>query len=247
MNWKDNIYFVLIEPRDPGNIGASARAMKNMGFKNLSLVNPPDVITEKERWLAHNSVEILESAQTYNTLAEAVSNKSFVAGTSRRKGKKRGMILHVEEGAKRLAELGRNNRVAVLFGREDRGLYNEEVDECGLLLNIPANPRHPSLNLSHAVMVVAYELAKFQYRKDGTESGSRTPKKSTLVDHGELTALFERMSRVLTLLDYIPRGDRDIEKQITKNIRHFIGRSEITSWELKMLHGICSQIEKKIQ
>jgi TrmH family RNA methyltransferase len=244
-NWKDSIYFVLVEPREWGNIGSSARAMKNMGFRNLCLVRPPREVTEEAQRMAHNSLDVLDNAERFDTLAEAISDKHIVAGIARRTGKRRGLCLPLEKGVERFIGTPEGSKAALLFGREDRGLYNEEVDECGLVLTIPANKEHPSLNLSHAVMVVAYELAKAEYA--GERDGQRTAgKRKVAVSHGELSVLFERITKALRLLDYIQRGDRDIERHIMENLRHFIGRAGITDWELKMLHGLCSQIEKKV-
>lgn len=245
--WKNNVSFVLVEPRESANIGASARAMKNMGFRTLCLVKPAE-LDDEAGWLAHNSLDILERAKHYSELADAINGQSFVVAVARRTGKKRGMVLPLHQGAQKVYEIARDNKVALLFGREDRGLYNEEVNECGLLLTIPADKEHPSLNLSHAVMVVAYELSRAQYRKESAPESLPKSKsrRNAIVTHGELDALYGRMTNVISLLDYIPRGDRNLEKQITGNLKHFIGRAGITYQELKMLHGFCSQIEIKL-
>lgn len=262
--WKGNISFVLVEPREAGNIGAAARAMKNMGFGNLCLVRPQSAMTAEARWMAHNAVDILESSETFDDVSDAVSDKALVVGTTRRLGKRRGTILPVDRGAQEICAFAQRNRVAILFGREDRGLFNEEVEECGLLLTIPASKDQASLNLSQAVMVVAYELSRAHYKRQ--ESGDRTKdresgnriggldpivKDSTiesisLINQGELKALYDRVSHALKLLGYLPRGDRDLEKKIMANLKRLLGRSGLTSWELKMLHGICSQIERKL-
>ncbi|MBZ0158002.1 MAG: RNA methyltransferase [Alphaproteobacteria bacterium] len=253
-NWKDNIYFILVEPREPGNIGATARAMKNMGFRNLCLVNPPPEYNDEAWWMARNAQEVLNGAERYDTLAEALRDKAIVVGIARRQGKRRGMSLPLETGVRKLLGMPvATNKVALLFGREDKGLYNEEVNECGFLLHIPSSKEQPSLNLSHAVMVVAYELSRTEYRKEETAE-VRTPGASvvdaegraTLVTHGELSFLFQRMADILVLLDYLPRGDLDLQRRIMDNLKYFIGRAGLTHWELKMLHGICSQIEKKL-
>lgn len=244
--WKDNIYFVLVEPREAGNIGASARAIKNMGFKNLCLVNPGSPISDEARWFAHNALDVLQAMKVYDNLADAISDKSFVVGTTRRKGKKRGAVLQVEDAAARLLDMAPDKKIAVLFGREDRGLFNEEIEECDLLLTIPTGKEQPSLNLAQAVMIVAYELLK----ADGKNGRSkRTGKKGPLpylLEHGELTFLYGRISKILRLLGYIPRGDKDIEKKIMLNVKQLAVRKGLAGWELQMLHGICSQIEKKL-
>jgi len=246
VKWKDNIYFVLVEPREAGNIGASARAIKNMGFKNLCLVNPGSPISDEARWFAHNALDVLQAMKVYDNLLDAISDKSLVVGTTRRKGKKRGAVLPVEDVAARLLDMAPDKKIAVLFGREDRGLFNEEIEECDLLLTIPTAKEQPSLNLAQAVMIVAYELLKADGKKG---PGKRINKKELpyLVEHGELTFLYSRISKILRLLGYIPRGDKDIEKKIMLNLKQLAVRKGLAEWELQMLHGICSQIEKKLR
>ena len=278
-NWKGNVFFVLVEPKESGNIGASARAMKNMGFQNLSMVKPPAQLTDEARWFACNALDVLESAQSYPDFKSAISDKAFVVGTSRRTGKRRGMILPLEQGARKIIERARSGKVAILFGREAKGLLNEEVDECGLLLTIPTSKEHRSLNLSQAVLIVAYELLKAGYadekakgeghgeaakgetdqtkgRRRRVRGGNQKPSPrmfesgefgTQLVSYEEISALYNRMTETLKLLEYIPRGDRDLEAKIMQNLKHFIARSGLTDWELNMLHGILTQIEKKVK
>ncbi len=250
-DWKDNVYFILVEPKEAGNIGASARAIKNMGFKNLCLVKPTHHalqeggnggLPDEARWLAHNALDVLEKAEIHDSLTEAIKDKSLIVGTTRRIGKKRGVILPVESGVDSLAEIAIANKVAILFGREDKGLYNEEIEDCGFLMTIPASSKQPSLNLAQAVLIIAYELSKAGFKRQKKES-----KEIPLISHNELSSFYARASEVLNLLEYIPRGDRNLEKKVMSNIKHLVGRTGLTVWELKMLHGICSQIKKKIQ
>jgi TrmH family RNA methyltransferase len=251
--WRDNIYFVLVEPGEPGNIGASARAIKNMGFRNLCLVNPPAEMTDEGRWFARNAHDVLDSAEVYASVAEAIEDKPIIVGTTRRRGKRRGLITPAREGAAKLYDLAENNKVAILFGREARGLFNEEVEECGFMLAIPSSRLQPSLNLSHAVMIIAYELylAGYDRADDGggqgpcavSPGGAQAP---VLAGHGQVGGLYERISEALELLEYLPRGDRNIKKKIITNLKHFIGRAGLTEWELKMLLGLCYQVEKKV-
>lgn len=244
-SWKQNVHFVLVEPKEPGNVGSSARSMKNMGFRNLCLVNPPEVMSDEARRLACNALDVLESAAVFPSVREAVRDMSVVIGTTRRTGKKRGLIISVEEGIRRVYEIAVKNRVALLFGREDRGLFNEEVEECGFLLTIPTSREQPSLNLSHAVLLMAYELSRAEHRDPQAPLAGRD--RTRLVDHVELAALYERIDSTLTLLEYIPKGNRDLGQKIMRNFKHFIGRAGLTDWELKMLHGIITQIERKIR
>jgi TrmH family RNA methyltransferase len=252
-DWKDHIYFALVEPKDSGNIGASARAIKNMGFQNLCLIRPPSKMADEARWLAHNALDVLESAKIFDSVGDAIKDKSIVVGTTRRTGKNRGMSMQVQQGCKYLCECADENRVAILFGREDKGLLNEEVAACGVLLNIPTSREHRSLNLSQAVLIVAYELLKAGNERRQTTGGKEDLPlmrqscacPAVLVSQEELSALYSRMTDVLKLLEYLPRGDRDLEAKIMQNLKYFIGRAGLTDWEMRMLYGICSQIEKK--
>lgn len=250
--WKDNICFVLVEPKEPGNIGASARAMKNMGFLDLCLVNPPPQMTQEGRWFARNAHDVLDSAKICATFQESIRDKSIIVGTTRRIGKRRGLIFPVEQGVKTIFDIASSgNKIAILFGREARGLFNEEVQECGFMLTIPSSKIQPSLNLSQAVLIIAYELSKSAWQINGDTQPhpvypSPCPAPAALAAHEDIGALYKRISRALELLDYIPKGDRNLEKKILANLKHFIGRAGLTEWELKMLYGLCWQVEKKI-
>lgn len=235
-SWKDNISFILVEPKEPGNIGASARAMMNMGFENIELVNPGYFFTSEAKQMACQGVAVLEKAKVFRSFGEAVGDKHLVIGTTRRLGKRRGLIVPLAEGVKRILAASRKNRVAILFGRERNGLTNREIDECGFLLTIPSEPAVPSLNLAQSVMLVAYELSRKTYKTAWTE----------LVPREELEPLYARIQATLTLLEYTPRGDSNLEKTIMRNLKHLIGRAGLTEWELKMIHGLCMQVEKKI-
>lgn len=237
-DWRENVFFTLVKPRESGNIGASARAIKNMGFSNLDLISPPEDYQEgHDFWLACHATDMLQGAKVYGDLGDALKDKAIIVGTSRRFGKKRGLLLNLREGAKEIRNAASRNRVAVLFGREDRGLTNEEVGECGFLINIPASEDTPSLNLAQAVLLVAYELSLQEIEAEIPE----------LVPYEEMRSLFEHIRMTLGLLGYIPRGDRDMEERIMRNLKHLLGRSGLTPWEVRMLHGICSQIERKMK
>jgi len=237
-SWKDNVHFVIVEPGEPGNVGASARAMKNMGFRNLALVNPRP-LNDEARWFAHLALDVLDAAAVHPTLGDAVAGMHAVVGATRRKGKQRGVFLPFEEGMQRAFALAGGNRVALLFGREKKGLSNEETGRCDYLVSIPADAEQPSLNLSHAVMVAAYELS----RAGGEAVRTAEPARITL---GELEVLYGRISGLLGRLEFPDRGNRDIGKKTLLHLKRFIGRAGITRAELHMLHGLCGQLEKRL-
>lgn len=239
-NWKDNVHFILVEPVESGNIGASARAIKNMGFKNLALVNPPGEMTMEADHFAHNAMDVLKSLKKHPTLMDALADKSLVIGTSRREGKKRGMVLSMDEAADMVFSTAcQKGKVAVLFGREQRGLFNTETDECAFMITIPTDSRQPSLNLAQAVMVVAYELGKYQ-----ADTVAPLLMPST---HAEQARLYERIQRILELLGYTKMGDRNIGRKVLVTMKHFLGRAGLTQKELDILYGICTRLAKRLE
>lgn len=237
MSWKQNVYFVLVEPKESGNIGSSARAIKNMGFTKLTLINPP-VLSDEAYWMAWASKDVLQQAEIYSNLDEALKDKVLVVGTTRRRGSKRGVIVDVRQGIKRIYEVSQQNKVAILFGREDKGLFNEEVEKCGYLMTIPTSELQPSLNLSQAVMIVAYELMRCEDLRD------YHMERQFYIDQTELNRFYDRLYNVLKKIGYIP-DNSDIERRIINNFKHLFGRTGLTFWELKLLHGLISHIEEK--
>jgi TrmH family RNA methyltransferase len=234
---KDRISFILVRPTEPGNIGAAARAIKNMGFRRLELVAPVPDLTEEARAMACQARDVLEQAKIHRTLRAAIAGKSLIVGTTRRLGSRRGLILEVRQAARRMAAATASNRVAVLFGNEHSGLTNRELDECGLVLTIPSNPAFPSLNLAQCVMIVAYELGR---------AGTRH-KAPPLLENREVLGLFRRIPKTLHSLGYARAGDKDLPAEITRHLKKLLGRSGLTEWELNMLLGLCTQVERKVK
>ena len=155
------IVFILVEPAREENVGAAARAMKTMGFSKLRLVNPCHYLGERALATAHASGEILEQAQVFASLSEAVADVDFVIGSAAKHRNVKADYHWVGDLPQILTEKGSSvGSVAVVFGREESGLSNEELLLCHLLSTIPMRSKYPSLNLGQAVMVYAYELSK---------------------------------------------------------------------------------------
>ncbi|RRJ84325.1 tRNA/rRNA methyltransferase [Aestuariirhabdus litorea] len=152
------IAFILVEPVLPENVGAAARALKTMGFRDLRLVNSEHHKAKQAQWLAHGSREILEQAQSYPDLDSAIADLDLVVGTTAKKRHQRNYIYSPQELKPLIANKGEACRVGILFGREDQGLANEEIARCDLLTSIPLAASYPSLNLGQAVMLYAWEL-----------------------------------------------------------------------------------------
>lgn len=253
MNWRDNIRFILVEPKEPGNVGASARAIKNMGFRHLGLVRPfrKDIDSREDylrfiknteaEWLASNALDVLRNAEIYSDLRNAIMEQSLIVGTTRRLGRRRGVIYEIKEGVKKIRLFAENAPVAILFGREDKGLYNEEIKECGMIITIWTSRMAPSLNISQAVMLFAYELSCTGERKRIDLPNQR------FVTHKEMDILLNRISETLNFLGYDTRDQRSLKDKIVVNMRHLLGRAGLTEWELNMLHGICSRIQERFR
>jgi len=157
-----DVRVVLVRPRDPSNVGACCRAMKCMGITSLAIVTEGLLDPRRARTLAHNATEILDNATMHDDLREAVGDAVLVAGTTRRRGRSRKYFtLFPEQLGEKIAGISEGT-VAVLFGNEETGLTDEELSLCHLAVTIPASPALPSLNLSHAVQVVCYEIFRAQ-------------------------------------------------------------------------------------
>jgi len=153
------IRIVLVEPSHPGNIGAAARAMKNMGLSRLYLVNPVDFPHEKAIFRAASASDVVENAVVCANLAEVIGPCHLILGTSARQRRIPWPLVTPREGAQQIvAQHGAEGDIAIVFGRESKGLKNEELQQCQLHVNIPTSDAYSSLNLAMAVQVVAYEL-----------------------------------------------------------------------------------------
>ncbi len=235
-NWKDNVHFILVEPTEAGNIGAAARAIKNMGFDRLDFVNPVPYLTGEAGAMACHAKHVLETARVYKTFRRAIARKSLIVGTTRRLGSRRGLIMDVRTAAPRVRKTAASNQVAVLFGNEHTGLTSRELDECGLVLTIPSAPSFPSLNLAQSVMIVAYELSRL-------EAATKPP---MLVENKDLQKLYRRFPRTLQLLGYGRKGDKNLNAEIVRHLKRLSNRAGLTEWELNMLLGLCTRIERKL-
>ena len=171
----DRIRIVLVEPRHPGNIGSAARAMKTMGIEQLVLVNPARFPDPQADWRAAGAADVLDSAAVVGSVAEAIAECHFVVGTSTRSRHIPWPVVLAKDIASCLAEQPPEASIAILFGREDSGLTNEELQMCQCHLQIPSSPIYGSLNLAMAVQVVCYELYQFIETQQQQDEESTPP------------------------------------------------------------------------
>ena len=160
-----SIRIVLVGTTHPGNIGAVARAMKNMGLSDLALVEPRYFPHEEATARASGADDVLDDASVHETLAEAIADCVYVAGASARSRAIAWPCLDAKDAAKRITEESAKGTVAAVFGPEKTGLSNEDLDHCDTLLTIPTNPGFSSLNLAMAVQVITYEIRAAQTEK----------------------------------------------------------------------------------
>jgi tRNA/rRNA methyltransferase len=229
----DHIRVVLVEPQHSGNIGGVARAMKNMALSRLVLVNPADHLAMQARMMAMHAFDILQQAQVVGTLSQAVADAGYVVGTTRRLGKSRQAQHSSRSIAPLLLELAASNPVALVFGREDSGLTNDELAQCHELINIPAHPTFGSLNLAQAVLLVCYEL----YVTTTTQPSSALP---TLATAAELARLYARMREVLRRIGFLHGSDPD---RMMGYFRRFFARYGLKSRDVKIFLGVFRQVE----
>ena len=234
----ENIAIVLVGVRVPGNIGAAARAMANMGLSRLVLADSPVSDLSEALKLARDGGDIVRSAESFTTLEEAIAPYGLVAGTTRRKGRSRRSLVEIAEAIPRIALAAAHNQVAILFGREDFGLSNEELGLCQFALSIPSARPFSSLNVAQAVMIVAYELHRF--------GGVSPPLPPSFVPRAELKLFYERLARLLERIGYQKAGDRDVPASVLEMLARVFGRSGLTPDELNGLHGFCRQIERAV-
>ena len=239
----NNIDIVLIETSHPGNIGATARAMKNMGLKNLILVNPKDYPNVEATQRASGADDVLKNARVVDSIQQAVEGATLVVGASARfrrlawpqwNGREAGekIIVHTRQ---------EQGRVAVVFGRENNGLSNEEMEQCHYLVQIPTNPEYSSLNLSQAVQVLAYEIRMASLSE--AELSPADVRDSPRAEHEVVEKMFEHLEQVLGKLEFI---NNDHPVKLLRRIRRMFHRAELEEKEVQIVRGILSAVESKV-
>lgn len=236
----DNIRVVLINTSHPGNIGGVARAMKNMGLTRLYLVAPREYPNEQADWRAASAIDILENAVMVSTLDEAIGDCQFVVGTSARERRIPWPLLDARQCAERMALASSHEQVAVLFGREDRGLTNEELKVCNLHLNIPTSDAYSSLNLAMAVQVVAYEL---QMRLTSSELPTNEYEHwdTPFASRDNMERFYTHLEETLIDIDFL---DPSAPRQLMSRLRRLYSRVRLDEMELNILRGILTETQK---
>ena len=233
------IRFVLVDTTHPGNIGASARAMKNMGLSSLVLVRPqahpdPEALTR-----ASAAADVVASARVVLDVDSAIAECGLVIGASARPRSARHRVLDAREAARELKAASVLRPAAVLFGGERSGLANEELARCHALLRIPADAEYPSLNLAQAVQIVAYEIHMAGL---GMERGADAMAPPATAK--EMAALDAHLEAVMMRVGFMHEGNAG---QLGPRIRRMLSRATPDDGEVGILRGLLAAIDRRIR
>jgi tRNA/rRNA methyltransferase len=227
-----NIRIVLVRPRGGANVGAVARAMKNMGLHDLVLVRPAIVRTFWSKTMAVHAEDVLNRARRCDSLAEAVADCGLVVGTTCRGGSYREGAEPPRDVAIRMVPAARSNPVALVFGPEDHGLNNDDLKLCQQLISIPTDSGYTSLNLAQAVMVCCYELFLAAEKTAGTVQVLATAER--------VEFMFQRLQAAFLSIGFLHADNPD---HIMFAFRRFLGRAQMEERDVSILLGLARQIE----
>jgi tRNA (cytidine32/uridine32-2'-O)-methyltransferase len=231
------VRIVLVNTSHPGNIGAAARAMKNMGLTELSLVDPQLFPSAEATARASGADDLLAAADCAATLEQALEGCSLVIGASARNRTLPLPTLDPRDCAALVEQQAPDTRTAIVFGRERTGLTNDELDRCHYLVQIPTNPDYPSLNLAAAVQVVAYEL-----RMAAGLSLSRPENKHRYATAEEMELFYRHLEETLIAIDFL---DADNPRQLMRRLRRLFARARPNENEINILRGVLTAIRQR--
>lgn len=230
----DHIAVVLQRPKYAGNIGSVARAMKNMGLSRLIVSETgPFPVEEMKMMSTHFAADLIDHIQYYGQLSDALADFQYIVGATARLGSVRGPVISPRDMAARLVDISQNNRIALLFGSEDKGLSNDDLRYCHGLITIPVSDALRSLNLSHAVMVVCYEI----FLAGTTKKGAFTPK---VASSAEIEGMYGQLKEVLMDVGFL--NPQNPEYFMT-HIRRLFSRTHLFARDVKVIRGICRQVD----
>jgi len=237
-----NIRIVLVNTSHPGNIGAAARAMKNMGLSRLTLVEPKDYPSLEAISRSVGAVDILDNAVVVKDLQQAISGCVWVAGTSARLRTIEWPILEPRECVAASLETIEQGDIAIVFGRENSGLTNDEMAKCNALLHIPTDPDFSSLNIAAAVQVVCYEYRLALMDNKVTKTKGNKHRYDTLAQSNQMEGMYEHLHAALSYLGFFGEKNSDV---VMRRLKGLFNRANVTQRELSIVRGICSAIQDK--
>ena len=234
----ENVRIILVEPQHPGNIGASARAMKNMGFTNLRLVSPKRFPDPQADWRAAGATDLLEESDIYSALNKAIADCQLVVGTSARVRNIPRPSIFAKELPDLISRHPAGLKVGILFGREDSGLTNEELQLCHYHLQIPSDEGYPVLNIAMALQIVVYELfisASGKQKKEPEWDRA-------IASSGEVELMLEHLEQVLFESEFL---DSENPGKTLVRLRRMFMRIQLDETEVQMMRGILKHLHKR--
>ena len=251
---RERIKIILCNTTHPGNIGAVARAMKTMGLGRLLLVSPREFPCAAATARAAGADDILADCLVYPSLAEAIADTRLVAATTARTRSIRWPEETPDSAAKILVEKARQRQdVAIVFGREQSGLSNEQLDLCNFMIRIPANPDFSSLNIAAAAQIVCYELHRCLGGADmqgaeggaegGVEGGMEEKETRQTVASDNLERFYRHLEETLIQIQYL---DPDNPGKIMRRLRRVFNRTEMDEEEYHILMGILTAVKRRV-
>lgn len=259
-----NIAVVLVQTSHPGNIGAAARALKNMGLSDLRLVSPRTQFpSDDATWRAASATDILQRTKVFASLEDAVADCGLIIGTSARSRRMPWPVLTPRQCANHVVQDAGKNKVALVFGREDTGLTNEELQLCHYHVQIPANAEYSSLNLAAAVMVICYEIRIAMLERlaiDGSEAAQRDQRFAQdsvynpdneqefwdvpKADAHQLELFYQHLEKTLTDLTF---HDQDNPRLLMQRMRRLFMRIRPDTMEINILRGVLSYVDHHVK
>ena len=235
----ENIRIVLIETSHPGNIGAAARAMKNMCLNELVLVKPKDYPSGQATARASGADDVLYKARVVESLDDALVGCKLVVGTSARHRRISYPVDNPRECGARVASASDDGQVAIIFGREHSGLTNDELDRCHYLVHIPTNPDYSSLNLAAAVQIISYEIMTAGEHGVMPQRAESSDDEPATTD--EIEGYYRHMEAVLVDIGFL----QPPYQKLMRRLRRLYSRAQLTKTELHILRGIMSAAQGK--
>jgi tRNA/rRNA methyltransferase/tRNA (cytidine32/uridine32-2'-O)-methyltransferase len=240
-----DIRFVLVEPSHPGNIGAVARAMKNMALSELALVRPRAFPHAEATARASGADDVLAAAKVFDSLPEALEGCGFVLATTARERDHNYRVMEVREAAARVVSETARGPVAVLFGPERIGLTNSDIDVAHALVRIPGNREYLSLNMAMAAQIVAYEIFLARGAAASGSPADRTGRQGAvpLATAEQMTRLYEHLAQVMEEVEFRDRTQSGTN--LMERIHRFLQRAELDQNEANILRGFLTCVQNK--
>lgn len=238
-----NVQIVLARPQNPANIGQVARAMKNFGFSRLVLVKSVPHQTDESYTLGWKAKEIIDGAVCIDSLEAALKDSDLSIGFTRRSGRHRGKPRILSEVVSKIEEANVDQKVSLVFGNEKNGLSNEELDLCDELVSIPTKSAYGSMNLSHAVAVVAYSIHALS--AESKNYGKKQDRfYATAHDQEDLLSGFNKL---LYDLNYHKSPRKNLHERTVDNLHRFFQRAGLERREYRLFKALLANIHKKFE